>query len=75
MAGCVVGALEVGPVHGQTGLVTQTSAVVESAKGLLVPEGFSVTLYADDDLAHDIYSLTIDAQGRVVVAGLRSCAG
>lgn len=34
-----------------------------------VPEGFEVTLYADDDLAHNIYSLTIDSQGRVVVAG------
>ncbi|MDB5390064.1 MAG: Cytochrome c, partial [Planctomycetaceae bacterium] len=37
--------------------------------GLTVPEGFSVSLYADDDLAHDIYSLTVDSQGRVVVAG------
>ncbi|HEX3728074.1 MAG TPA: hypothetical protein VHV08_17605, partial [Pirellulales bacterium] len=26
-------------------------------------------LYADDSLAHDIFSMTIDAQGRVVVAG------
>ncbi|MEX2113277.1 MAG: hypothetical protein WD845_08835 [Pirellulales bacterium] len=37
--------------------------------GLTVPPGFEVSLYADDTLAHDIYSLTIDAQGRVVVAG------
>ncbi|MEX2120200.1 MAG: PVC-type heme-binding CxxCH protein [Pirellulales bacterium] len=34
-----------------------------------VPDGFEVSLYADDDLAHDIFSMTIDAQGRVVVAG------
>ena len=34
-----------------------------------VPEGFEVSLFADDDLAHDIYSLTIDAHGRVVVSG------
>ena len=34
-----------------------------------MPEGFEVSLYADDTLAHDIYSMTIDAQGRVVVAG------
>jgi hypothetical protein len=37
--------------------------------GLRAPEGFSVTVYADDALAHDIYSMTIDSQGRVVVAG------
>ncbi len=37
--------------------------------GVRVPEGFEVSLYADDTLAHDIYSMTIDAQGRVVVAG------
>ena len=37
--------------------------------GLKVPEGFEVTHYADDDLAHNIYSMTLDALGRVVVAG------
>lgn len=37
--------------------------------GIRVPEGFEVTRYADDALAHDIYSMTIDAKGRVVVAG------
>ena len=37
--------------------------------GLAVPPGFEVSLYADDDLAHDIYSMTIDAKGRVAVAG------
>ena len=37
--------------------------------GLRVPEGFEVSLYAGDDLAHDIYSMTLDSQGRVVVAG------
>jgi putative membrane-bound dehydrogenase-like protein len=40
-----------------------------SVAGLQVPDGFVVQLYADDDLAHDIFSLTIDAAGRVVVAG------
>ncbi|MFO1096081.1 MAG: PVC-type heme-binding CxxCH protein [Planctomycetaceae bacterium] len=35
-----------------------------------VPDGFEATLYADDDLAHDIFSLTIDSFGRVVVSGL-----
>lgn len=37
--------------------------------GFEVPPGFEVTLYADDALATDIFSLTCDAQGRVVVAG------
>ena len=37
--------------------------------GVRVPEGFEVSLYADDTLAHDIYSMTLDAEGRVVVAG------
>src|SRR4249919_279661 len=38
--------------------------------GIQVPAGFEVSLYADDTLAHDIFSMTIDAKGRVVVAGL-----
>ena len=37
--------------------------------GLDAPEGFEVTLFAGDDLAHNIYSMTIDSLGRVVVAG------
>jgi putative membrane-bound dehydrogenase-like protein len=37
--------------------------------GLRAPAGFEVTLFAGDELAHDIYSMTIDARGRVVVAG------
>src|SRR5690348_10058810 len=41
----------------------------ESHAGLKVPPGFKVTLYADDALATDISSLTIDARGRVVVSG------
>ena len=34
-----------------------------------VPPGFEVSLFADDSLAHDIYSMTVDAHGRVAVAG------
>ncbi len=37
--------------------------------GVQVPAGFEVSLFADDELAHDIYSLTIDSFGRVVVSG------
>ncbi|QDT92801.1 PVC-type heme-binding CxxCH protein [Gimesia algae] len=45
------------------------AAAAEPFSGLKVPEGFRATLYADDDLAHDIYSMTIDSLGRVVVSG------
>ena len=37
--------------------------------GVRVPEGFEVVEFAGDELAHDIYSMTIDSLGRVVVAG------
>jgi putative membrane-bound dehydrogenase-like protein len=37
--------------------------------GIRAPAGFHVQLFAGDDLAHDIYSMTLDAQGRVVVSG------
>ena len=37
--------------------------------GFRVPDGFEITHFADDDLAHDIFSMTIDAKGRVTVAG------
>src|SRR5258708_7436274 len=35
--------------------------------GLRAPLGFRVSLYADETLANDIYAMTLDAQGRVVV--------
>lgn len=53
-------------------LLLTTMAVTGSAEeepGIAVPPGFRVERYADDDLAHDIHSLTIDSQGRVVVSG------
>ncbi|MBL9125651.1 MAG: c-type cytochrome [Planctomycetaceae bacterium] len=34
-----------------------------------VPAGFSVTQIAGDELAHDIFSLTIDPRGRIAVSG------
>ena len=50
-------------------LLAFPAALVAEEHGLGVPEGFEVSLYADDVLAHDIFSMTVDAQGRVVVAG------
>lgn len=35
--------------------------------GLRVAPGFRVTLYSDHELANDIYAMTLDAHGRVVV--------
>jgi len=56
-----------------TGLVgrgfTAELSAEENLLGVRVPDEFVVTRYADDELAHDIYSMTIDSQGRVVVSG------
>jgi len=43
--------------------------VVDAEDSFQVPLHFEVTRFADDDLAHDITSLTIDSHGQVVVAG------
>ncbi len=37
--------------------------------GLRVARGFRVTQYADADLANDIYAMTLDSRGNVVVTG------
>ena len=50
-------------------LLVGAAPVAGEEIGLRAPDGFEVSLYAGDDLAHDIYSMTIDGQGRVVVAG------
>ena len=51
-------------------LFTATAtAQSEPTSPFAVPRGFEVSLYAGDELAHDIFSLTIDARGRVAVAG------
>ncbi len=50
--------------------VSLMATIVSAQKpGILVPPGFRVDHYADDDLAHDIHSLTIDSHGRVVASG------
>ena len=37
--------------------------------GIQVPDGFEVTRFSSDELAHDIHCMTFDASGNVVVAG------
>ena len=41
----------------------------DDSLGVRVAEGFEVSLYADNELASDIFSMTIDSFGRVVVSG------
>ncbi len=54
-----------------TGLFLPLAARAEEPQelGFRLPEGFRVRLFAGDELAHDIFSMTIDHQGHVVVAG------
>ena len=52
---------------GLSGLSSPTEA--QTIAGLKVPDGFEATLFADDDLAHDVYCMTLDSLGRVAVAG------
>ncbi len=46
-----------------------TTTVLADDTAVRVPEGFEVTEFAGDELAHDIYSMTVDSKGRIVVAG------
>lgn len=59
-----------GPGEPNSTVYAQSGAANRPAKlGVRVPDGFTATLYADDDLAHDVFSMTVDAKGRVVVSG------
>ena len=49
-------------------LLLVTTANANQQLGLRPPDGFEISLYADQDLANDIYSLTVDSLGRVVVS-------
>ena len=47
----------------------EPTAPETAAPELAAPDGFTVTKFADDDLARDIFCLTHDSLGRVTVAG------
>src|SRR3954464_5350721 len=49
--------------------VAAPCSAADAVPGLKVPPGFTVTEYAGPALANDIYTLHVDARGRVVVAG------
>jgi len=51
------------------GLLLFVRTLTADEIGVQVPDGFEVTEFAGDELAHDIYSMTVDSKGRVVVAG------
>ena len=68
LAGLVGGLLVLIPA-GRCVAFQDAVSAASAVSGVRVPEGFRVSLFADDDLASNIYSMTIDALGRVVVAG------
>ncbi|MCH2181324.1 MAG: hypothetical protein MK108_04895 [Mariniblastus sp.] len=46
-----------------------TGATGQEVSSIQVPDGFQVTKFAGDDLATNIFSMTLDPEGRVVVSG------
>lgn len=50
-------------------LAAATAAPPPPVTELTLPPGFTAKLYAGDALASDIYTMTIDDEGRVLVAG------
>jgi putative heme-binding domain-containing protein len=50
-------------------LLTSPALAQHVQHGLRVPDGFEVTEFSDSTLANDIYTMTLDPKGRVVVAG------
>ena len=74
MRSCWLWKIPVGLVTGILAAVPAFSgepvpSAAADAKRVRVPAGFQVSVFADDDLAGNIYSLTVDSLGRVVVAG------
>lgn len=49
--------------------VSPPQAADNKATGLRVPPHFEITEFADSSLANDIYCMTVDDQGRVIVSG------
>jgi putative membrane-bound dehydrogenase-like protein len=55
---------EVEPMHAPVRIQEPASDI-----GIVGPPGFDITLFSDDHLAHDIFSMTTDTKGRIVVSG------
>src|SRR5262249_26289172 len=52
-----------------TALAVARASAANTQHGLPLSPGFEVTEFADNKLANDIFSMTLDARGRVVVSG------
>jgi len=50
-------------------LMTCVAVAEDNTPAVKVPDGFEAVEFANDTHAHDVFSLTIDALGRVVVSG------
>jgi putative membrane-bound dehydrogenase-like protein len=50
-------------------ILGSSAAPTQAAPGFRLPDGFEVTEFADSRLANDIFCMTLDPQGRVVVSG------
>lgn len=50
-------------------LLTSAAPAQQSVPGLRLPPGFEVVEFADSSVANDIFTMTLDPKGRVVVAG------
>ncbi|MCI0639913.1 MAG: c-type cytochrome [Gemmataceae bacterium] len=44
-------------------------AAIPAAQGFRLPDGFEITEFAGSDLANDIYCMSVDPKGRLVVSG------
>ncbi len=49
--------------------IVRAPTSIADGPALVVPNGFRAQLYADDDLAHDIHSITFNSSGQLVVSG------
>src|SRR5262245_5704524 len=56
-------------VHLCSSVANSSASPSRTETGLRVPAGFEVREFADGSLANDVYKLTLDPRGRVVVAG------
>ncbi len=53
----------------QTGCALAAATSTPAGAAVHAPAGFTVSKFADDRLAHDIFAMTLDSQGSVVVSG------
>lgn len=57
------------PISAESTRPAEPVPAVPATDMVRVPDGFEVVEYASDQIAHDVFSMTVDSLGRVVVAG------